>query len=409
MFGIRKTFRRLFSRDAAKAFNAIISYLDNFCADESIDFHRPDSPSAENPPCIAVDKEWLEDFVENLGDTPTAAAAPLPVAAHVDNETDAQKLARIGSSGIKAPLDHVHRLPDSVLTDDDIDDGTNNGAVAPASHKHTASDITDLDDEIAAALTDYPTASEMNTAIAAAIQQSGGGSVPQGVLTDEDIGDTVQAHSDNLDALEATLDSSGKVPLSQLTGNIQGHSGDCLVTIDNDGTLGHSENDAYDVLMELTSQSTVTNHVATLPFASWASGATKTSVLVGTDGDGDLKNVMTLPSAANATWDRMVVCEAAATTLSLKNPRAENPSSTLQLVAGGSTNTAAQGAAHTVADTGNNAAKGFVLPVVTRVVWTGSALVYFYTTLTFDKYGRLYSLTKEVKVTVDSPVKVTWN
>lgn len=409
MFGIFKKYKRLFGRDAARSFNLMAAFLTNLCGDESIDIDRPDDPSTGNPPCISVNREWLEDFVENLEEAPTAADAPLPVAAHVDNETDAQKLARIGSSDIKAPLDHVHRLPDSVLTADDIDDGTNNGAVASASHDHTASDITDLDDEISAALANYPTTSAMNTAIAAAIQQSGGGSVPSGVLTNEDIGDTVQAHSDELDALEAALDANGKVPLSQLTGNIQGHSGDCLVTIDNSGTLGHSENKAYDVLMELTDQSTVTNHVATLPFPSWASGATKTSVLVGTDGDGDLTNVMTLPASANATWDRMVVCAATGTSLSLKNVRAENPSSTLQLVAGGSTNTSAQGAAHTVADTGTNLGKGFVLPVVTRVVWTGSALVYFYTTLTFDKYGRLYSLTNETKVTIDSPVKVTWN
>lgn len=268
--------------------------------------------------------------------------------------------------------------------------GTASGTVAAGDHTHSQ----------------YPTTSDMASAIADAISQSG---VPQGVLTDQDIGDTVQAHSSNLDALEATLGSGGKVPLSQLTGNIQGHSGDCLVTIGNDGSLDHSGNDAFDVLSELTNKSTVTNHVVTLPFPTWATGATKASVLVGTDADGDLKNVMTLPSAANATWDRMVVCEAAATTLSLKNLRAEDPPSSLQLVAGGSTSTSAQGAAHTVADTGTNVAKGFTLPVVTRVVWTGTALVYFYTTLKFDKYGRLYSLTKEVKVTVDSPVKVTWN
>ncbi len=59
MFGIRKTFRRLFGRKATEAFNAVTAYLDNFCADESIDFHRPDSPSAENPPCIGVNKSWL--------------------------------------------------------------------------------------------------------------------------------------------------------------------------------------------------------------------------------------------------------------------------------------------------------------------------------------------------------------
>ena len=63
MFGIRKTFRRLFGRGAADAFNSVVAYLNNLCGDESIDFHRPDSPSAENPPCIAVSKTWLNTFL----------------------------------------------------------------------------------------------------------------------------------------------------------------------------------------------------------------------------------------------------------------------------------------------------------------------------------------------------------
>jgi hypothetical protein len=59
MFGIFKTYRHLLSRGAAKAFNQIAAYVTNLCADESIDFHRPDSPTAENPPCIGVNEEWL--------------------------------------------------------------------------------------------------------------------------------------------------------------------------------------------------------------------------------------------------------------------------------------------------------------------------------------------------------------
>jgi hypothetical protein len=69
-----------------------------------------------------------------------------------------------------------------------------------------------------------------------------------GLLTEDDIGDSVQEHSSKLDALEAALNNSGKVPLSQLTGNISGHSGICYVTIDGNGNLGHSENEAYALL-----------------------------------------------------------------------------------------------------------------------------------------------------------------
>lgn len=67
MFGIRKTFRRLFGRSAADSFNLMAAYLTNFCADESIDFHRPDSPSAENPPCIGINKTWLSDVLAEIG------------------------------------------------------------------------------------------------------------------------------------------------------------------------------------------------------------------------------------------------------------------------------------------------------------------------------------------------------
>lgn len=207
MFGIRKTFRRLFGRSAADSFNLMAAYLTNFCADESIDFHRPDSPSAENPPCIGVNKQWLQDAVG---------------------------------------------------------DGVDMSSV----------------------------------------------------------------------------------------------------------------------------------------------GANK---IVGTDDDSKPTAAATIPASSNATWDRMLVCAAGGTTLSFKNVRAENPSSTLTLVAGNSTNTTEQGVAHTVADTGTNAGKGFVVPVVTRTVWDGSKIYNFYTTMTFDKYGRLYSITKEVRVTVDTPTKVVWS
>lgn len=67
MFGIRRTFGHLIGRAAAKAFNQVVAYLDNFCADESIDFHRPDSPSAENPPCIGVNKGWLAAAIADAG------------------------------------------------------------------------------------------------------------------------------------------------------------------------------------------------------------------------------------------------------------------------------------------------------------------------------------------------------
>lgn len=101
----------------------------------------------------SVSDGWLEELVRNLlpddPGQPTAADAPLPVADYVDSETDADKLARVGSSPKKAPLDHVHRLPDSVYTEDDFD----------------IEDYYDAD-EVDAILEDYYTASEIDTMVA---------------------------------------------------------------------------------------------------------------------------------------------------------------------------------------------------------------------------------------------------
>ena len=48
-------------------------------------------------------------------------------------------------------------------------------------------------------------------------------------------------------------------------------------------------------------------------------------------------------------------------------------------------------------------------PYPKSISWTESKIYNFYTTMTFDKYGRLYSITKEVRVTVDTPTKVVWS
>ena len=51
-----------------------------------------------------------------------------------------------------------------------------------------------------------------------------------------------------VDAITVGDGASAKVPLTALTGNIDGHGGTCYVTINNDGSLGHSLNKAYNLL-----------------------------------------------------------------------------------------------------------------------------------------------------------------
>ena len=140
-------------------------------------------------------------------------------------------------------------------------------------------------------------------------------------------------------------------------------------------------------------------------YAEWASGATKSGVLVGTNSSGALNNVVALP-ASNPSADKVLSVKKNGTAVTWEDADrpAENPSSKTTLVAGNSSSEQAQGNTHTVGD-----GKGFELPVVTRVVWTGTSLISFYSTLTFDKYGRLYKITGESIKPVDTPTKVTWS
>lgn len=76
MFGIFKIYRNLLRRRAATDFNRMAAYLTNLCGDESIDLHRPDEPTADNPPCIAVNKVWIEDKIDDMIDDKIAPQAP---------------------------------------------------------------------------------------------------------------------------------------------------------------------------------------------------------------------------------------------------------------------------------------------------------------------------------------------
>ena len=100
MFGIFKKYKRLFGRDAARSFNLMTAFLTNLCGDESIDIDRPDDPSTGNPPCISVNREWLEDFVENLEGIPSGRMgdAPATHGSFPSNEVT-QQAGRLWSAG----------------------------------------------------------------------------------------------------------------------------------------------------------------------------------------------------------------------------------------------------------------------------------------------------------------------
>ena len=142
-----------------------------------------------------------------------------------------------GSSQVAAG-DHTHDYSSDYAAYSHTHEGVYQPYGIVPTHAHDIGDMTDNGGIIANAAA---------AAVSAAMGQGGG---LEGVLFDDDIGDTVQAHSDALDALEATLDSTtGKVPISQIDGSgISGHSGKCLVTVDNAGNMSHSGNKAFDLL-----------------------------------------------------------------------------------------------------------------------------------------------------------------
>ena len=102
--------------------------------------------------------------------------------------------------------------------------------------------------------------------------------------TTADAANTAAADAQSkVDAVTVKVGDEVRVPLNKLTGNIAGHSGDCYVTIDNDGNLGHSGNNAYTMLNT----------------ASQASGATKLL----TDADLSSDDITTLTDLAEAATD----------------------------------------------------------------------------------------------------------
>jgi len=89
-----------------------------------------------------------------------------------------------------------------------------------------------------------------------------------------------------VDAITVGDGADAKVPLTALTGNIDGHANTCYVTIDGGGNLGHSGNTAFNLLN-------------TVAVNAPASGATKLL----TDADLSSDDITTLTDLAEAATD----------------------------------------------------------------------------------------------------------
>jgi len=237
---------------SARQMNLIAAILNHVTQGTGIKMDMPQLPSTDSPWTIGIDVDWLKDFVG--GDVDVAANKIVKT----DADGDLDALCDVLTSAPSSDKVLTVKSGGTVVAWEDAND-----------HEHTTDDITDWD----TATSNFLDTSDIGVNVAAyshthseyaannhthngyasaghthAYSQLTGTPDLSGFLDTFDIGDTVQAYSSSLTALESNLTSDGKVPLSMLTGNISGHSGTCYVTIDNYGNLGHSENLAYDLL-----------------------------------------------------------------------------------------------------------------------------------------------------------------
>lgn len=128
--------------------------------------------------------------------------------------------------------------------------------------------------------------------------------------------------------------------------------------------------------------------------------------LLGTDAAGKRTAVADLPTAA-PTSNKVLTVKQGTTSPTWEDgfEPPSNPSTKTTL--GHSTSTSALTTTYT-----HDGNRGLTVSLITRVIFSGSAssptLTTFRRNLTFDKYGRLYSVGSETAYTVDTPTVVTW-
>ena len=182
----------------------------------------------------------------------------------------------VGSSVYAARFDHKHPYP----TADEVvaDDGGEEMTVQAALEDHNTR-IEALEDESAC---DCATKWEEQYQYDAAQDED----ITTAYETAEAAQTDATAAKTKVDAITVGDGADAKVPLTALTGNIDGHANTCYVTIDGGGNLGHSGNTAFNLLN-------------TVAVDAPASGATKLL----TDADLTQDDITTLTDLAEAATD----------------------------------------------------------------------------------------------------------
>ena len=247
----------------------------------------------------------------------------------------------------------------SYLTSADV--GVEDG-VAAYDHTHSTSDLTDW----TTATAGFLTSSDIS-----------------GFIDSGDIGSTVQAYSAKLTALAGELDQSGRVPLTMLTGNIDGHSGDCFVTIDNGGSLGHSGNKAFNMLIG----------------ACYDGGNERTNYKLITDadiGNGLEADSTTHNLKVKVATNGGIGFNSQTGGLKLDSLGSGNANGLLMTDASGNIIVGTEGKSLSSCD------------FVTNVSWNGTTLSLTKRTMTFTN-GVLTTVGNASSATIDTPTKIAWN
>ena len=317
-----------------------------------------------------INKDWLTKQLEtNDGSTEGAELVPLGTSAP-ESYSDG---GAVGVSDYAARYDHTHRFP-------------------------TAAEVTNGNSTVADDLSSIKTtAEEANTTAEEA--KTTAGKAQTTANTAQTTANTAQSELDKVTTGEG---DNRRVPLSKLTGNISGHTGTCYVTIENDGSLGHSGNTAFELLNTVASKSSTTDATTLI-----------TSEDVGKNGAAWLKTAQSSTTATKLiTDDDFDLTEDEVTTLQEVATEAASTTASTTAVTSGMSNSAAtkwQTADTTTgepsytagADTGNGVS---VFCFTREAFYSGSAdggkymMSLFGRTMTYDHLGRLTGISKEMSV-----------
>lgn len=270
--------------------NAVTGWLLGLCSDSgSITIRNTATPGRGDGPSIDVNLAWAKSLIASETprpetERPTEDLVPpeewetdagdgkgqKQETTGIDGETTVEAYPCCGKSILPAAADHQHKSNIAPTSESVPEAYSESGSVgssvyaARLDHKHPypdASEVTANDGEtvttVEAVLEDHN--ARITKLEDQEVQCDCAEKWTEQVSVDEaQDADIEQAQSDATDAktkVDAIVTNVGKdgatswkVPLTALTGNINGHSGTCYVTIDNDGNLGHSQNKAYNLL-----------------------------------------------------------------------------------------------------------------------------------------------------------------